>query len=431
MIVNCTHCGSRFDVDDEMLRPSGRKLKCSGCKDVFFQPPPPPESKPEEEPFGAEFEETPEEPSEDSFGEAFEEVSEGSFGEEFEEASEEPFGAEFEEEEEEETVLATSMTGGYGPSADDPSDAETVVGDAFGDGDAVGEDDPWGEDPEEEMSPMLPSDSIDGEGLEPEPDDDDAFSDDMFEEEPFEEDPFSEEFTGMAEPETSGGLADPDEVTTLAGPGELTEPPLDEAADDGEGLDPEEEDYDEESSSPAVTGKKNRGLWAVAAALLVILGVGLVGRTDWWTVQWYELNEPFRLQSVDGVWRVHDFGTLLVVAGDLGNGSRVTQDIPKVRVTLMDANNAQLSALSVIPGRVIPDTLLDESSEATIRAAATLQTTKPPDRKEKLWPDKGLPFQAIFFNPSEQAARFQVDFEVPGAAAARSSSGARTFGGKF
>ena len=40
MIVTCNGCNNSFDVDDIMLMPSGRKLKCSACKNVFFQPPP-------------------------------------------------------------------------------------------------------------------------------------------------------------------------------------------------------------------------------------------------------------------------------------------------------------------------------------------------------------------------------------------------------
>ncbi|MBF0295426.1 MAG: zinc-ribbon domain-containing protein, partial [Magnetococcales bacterium] len=40
MIVQCESCRSQFDVDDAILRPSGRKLKCSQCSAVFFQPPP-------------------------------------------------------------------------------------------------------------------------------------------------------------------------------------------------------------------------------------------------------------------------------------------------------------------------------------------------------------------------------------------------------
>lgn len=40
MIVQCESCRAQFDVDDEILRPSGRKLKCSQCQAVFFQPPP-------------------------------------------------------------------------------------------------------------------------------------------------------------------------------------------------------------------------------------------------------------------------------------------------------------------------------------------------------------------------------------------------------
>lgn len=41
MIVTCDNCASSFDIDDLMLQPNGRKLKCSACKKVFFQPPRP------------------------------------------------------------------------------------------------------------------------------------------------------------------------------------------------------------------------------------------------------------------------------------------------------------------------------------------------------------------------------------------------------
>ncbi|MBF0272025.1 MAG: zinc-ribbon domain-containing protein [Magnetococcales bacterium] len=40
MIVQCESCRAQFDVDDDILRPSGRKLKCSQCQAVFFQPAP-------------------------------------------------------------------------------------------------------------------------------------------------------------------------------------------------------------------------------------------------------------------------------------------------------------------------------------------------------------------------------------------------------
>ncbi|MBF0176670.1 MAG: zinc-ribbon domain-containing protein [Magnetococcales bacterium] len=45
MIVQCENCSSRFDVDDRVLLPLGRKLRCSMCKHVFFQMPPTPEAQ--------------------------------------------------------------------------------------------------------------------------------------------------------------------------------------------------------------------------------------------------------------------------------------------------------------------------------------------------------------------------------------------------
>ncbi|MBF0310654.1 MAG: zinc-ribbon domain-containing protein [Magnetococcales bacterium] len=37
MIVQCENCGSRFEVDQNLLGTKGRKLKCSRCKHIFFQ----------------------------------------------------------------------------------------------------------------------------------------------------------------------------------------------------------------------------------------------------------------------------------------------------------------------------------------------------------------------------------------------------------
>lgn len=42
MIVQCPQCSKRFDVQEHILRPSGKKLKCSQCKGIFFQAPPAP-----------------------------------------------------------------------------------------------------------------------------------------------------------------------------------------------------------------------------------------------------------------------------------------------------------------------------------------------------------------------------------------------------
>lgn len=39
MILTCPECDSRFTVDDAMLLPDGRKVKCSDCGTVWFQSP--------------------------------------------------------------------------------------------------------------------------------------------------------------------------------------------------------------------------------------------------------------------------------------------------------------------------------------------------------------------------------------------------------
>jgi predicted Zn finger-like uncharacterized protein len=38
MITECTNCGTMYEVDDKLLAPVGRKLKCYQCKYIYFQP---------------------------------------------------------------------------------------------------------------------------------------------------------------------------------------------------------------------------------------------------------------------------------------------------------------------------------------------------------------------------------------------------------
>ncbi len=40
MIVKCENCGSSFNLKDSLVKPNGRKVRCSKCKKVFFVPPP-------------------------------------------------------------------------------------------------------------------------------------------------------------------------------------------------------------------------------------------------------------------------------------------------------------------------------------------------------------------------------------------------------
>jgi predicted Zn finger-like uncharacterized protein len=44
MIVTCENCGSSFNLKDSLVKPNGRKVRCSKCKTVFFVPPPAEES---------------------------------------------------------------------------------------------------------------------------------------------------------------------------------------------------------------------------------------------------------------------------------------------------------------------------------------------------------------------------------------------------
>ena len=45
MIINCEKCGSRFNLDENLLNKNGSKVRCSVCKNIFIATPPQPEEE--------------------------------------------------------------------------------------------------------------------------------------------------------------------------------------------------------------------------------------------------------------------------------------------------------------------------------------------------------------------------------------------------
>lgn len=90
MIIECESCGSKFNLNEDLLKPEGSRLKCSRCQHVFiaYRPVAVQEEVSEELVFDEEMEETlametpsvpgeePEDLEEEEFGKAFEEAME-------------------------------------------------------------------------------------------------------------------------------------------------------------------------------------------------------------------------------------------------------------------------------------------------------------------------------------------------------------------
>ena len=48
MIISCENCGSKFNLDEHLLKPTGSKVRCSKCLEVFTADPQAPVEAPEE-----------------------------------------------------------------------------------------------------------------------------------------------------------------------------------------------------------------------------------------------------------------------------------------------------------------------------------------------------------------------------------------------
>ncbi|MBF0150404.1 MAG: DUF3426 domain-containing protein [Magnetococcales bacterium] len=173
-----------------------------------------------------------------------------------------------------------------------------------------------------------------------------------------------------------------------------------------------EEDEEEEKPSRWTLALPSAILgWVTALLLGLSLAAGIMVPADWWVFKWYDINSSFRLTGLSGDWRVHSFGNVLVVKGTLTNTDNVTQAVPKIRISLLDQEHKELVSGTVIPGRVIDDQVLDESTEDSLRTMIQLQADAKKVKVERLWPGKELPFQFMFINPPEKASRFQIDFD--------------------
>ncbi|MBF0603654.1 MAG: zinc-ribbon domain-containing protein [Nitrospirae bacterium] len=364
MIVQCSSCNTRFEVDDGMLLPAGRKLKCSNCKEIFFQPPP-------------------------------ENTSQKKIDDE-----------ELEGDDDTATVVGPNLAQNLDePSPDDGeslSDLESLIGEGADEESPLEEEEPEENGPQEDIGIT--------EGF------DEEISADMEEAEEAVEEEVVEEVEETVEEEI---VEDVEEAVEEEAVEEVEEAVAVEKREDTqkggdvlEGGDEEEVEAEEEKSSKWTLALPSAKLGWIATILLgMSLVAGVVGPTQWWEYQWFDFNSSFRLTGLRGDWRVHPFGTVLVVQGGLTNTDKMTQSVPKITITLLDSQNNELIGSAVLPGRVVEDKLLEETTEESLRAMIHLQADDKKMKVDRLWPGKESSFQAIFINPPPKAVRYRIDFD--------------------
>ncbi|MBF0296908.1 MAG: hypothetical protein HQL96_17125, partial [Magnetococcales bacterium] len=190
---------------------------------------------------------------------------------------------------------------------------------------------------------------------------------------------------------------------------------MEEAWDTGEA--PVEEvvdaDAEEQEEPEAPPVKWSKTIKFSMLFLMLALGLGLASLTDWWTFKRYDWFSAYRLTAAQGEWRRYPFGTLLLISGSVHNTDRLTQMVPGIRVVLLSQEGKELGTGLAYPGRVIPDKILDESSESALRSMALLQGEDKKLKMNRIMPGNSMEYQVIFLKPPAEAARFRLELLPP------------------
>ncbi|MBF0610398.1 MAG: hypothetical protein G8345_01960 [Magnetococcales bacterium] len=187
------------------------------------------------------------------------------------------------------------------------------------------------------------------------------------------------------------------------------------------------------SKGASYQGKKSRPLGPILWMVASILGVVLIGSVlythtgmrEWLEFKSFDLDNPFRIVSLESRWVEKDYGQLLIVEGSILNSTSIAHVVPLVKVIIMDKENKPVAETIVVPGRLLTDKDM-EGTQDTLRTIITMQGDTKRMKPPKVYPKKELGLVAIFINPPEGAERFQTEFVYSSKEASR-SGGTKTF----
>lgn len=438
MIVQCESCRAQFDVEDVILRPAGRKLKCSQCQAVFFQPPPKSKEGPSEAK-STSVEKNPEiipvqkkqsDPIESS---AEKEILQEIFMEDDnflddDNSAEPQENLSLEEADDgldgSEDLFPNDL---FGDTSMDNFDEMLLNNSEYLNNKAAKPQEISAKDAFEGFSESFSNEvdeMLSKEGLI----DTYMHNEGEQEQQKFEEniENFSEDAETIIGPKNQLALAKPtkreleqarlakeklasEELKKKSPPviqEEKKEPFIHMDDDEPELQEPEEPEESKEPEEPVT--KISKKIWLLSLFLLLTLGAGLATLTDWWTYKQFDLASSYRLSATQGQWRRYPFGLILLVDGSVTNTSRTVQMVPGIRVVLLNPEGQEIASSLAYPGRVIDDKMLDESSETALRAMATLQSEDKSLKMNKLPAGGELPFQVIFVQPAQNASRYRL-----------------------
>jgi hypothetical protein len=441
------------------LLPRGRKLKCSRCQKVFFQPAPLPPAVPVEEPV----EEAVAQPVQDTPEVQDERAEEESTDEGFTLAAllggeqtatdeeEDPFALESRDHATEEVqddgsestddameTLSDTEEDWMLPTRDDDVD-EASQDEAMSDGRVepimgdTEEETAAGEETGEETADEFSDFSLEELGLhDPDEDDldrtqladvdddertqiaghdEDRDGDMTIESAP--DDRWEDPLASLAVPDDVATITSRDEETTRVADLEITREMSVTSADavmpDDSADDNRDDDVAPQPEKSAFSLEK--WLWGAFFGTL-LTGAGYWGlATHWFEYKWYDWNHTLRMESISSRWRASmDGGRILIVEGKLTNTDRISQKPQMVHVTMVDRDNKPVLVQKGVLDRVLSEQDL-ASSDATLERMLALQQDITRVSPRKIPPGRTMPFQVVVLNPPANGHRYQVHFE--------------------
>lgn len=408
MIVQCDACNAKFKLDDSKIKPTGVKVRCTKCQNVFVVTPPPEETAPNQEEtfevsFGGQPESSPKAPGMD-FGGLSEQPAPPKQEEKKQEPSQWDVDFTFEEKPKQEEKKSEWDIGipsapakeealfSFGEKTEAPQPEVEKAGFGF----EVGEEPTFGAEKKQAGPSVEPSGfSFEG-GFEP------AAEKTSFEIEP---PPTEEEFVVSSREEAKTvimGAPQKQEAKTVI----MGAPPIPKAPAEDFSVMGFEDTKEPLFEAPSEKRKLSaRIIFPVIIVLLLVIGAGAV-YLNMGTGFLTKTAAPQKTMDIIGMKGYYinnaSLGQLFVIEGKVVSNLDAPKEIAGIHGIIFDKTGKSLKDIWVAPGRIV-----SQDELKTIAAADLEKRFK--DKKGAIPPKGTVPFMIVFQGVSGELAEFSVE----------------------